>query len=89
MGRLIPKKFLQKGLDLNKWYVNRIGWEKDDALNVIEYLIANNCEIGISGGDVYSFENSELPPPFMIIGHVKVFSMILICEYNKRSLIKP
>jgi hypothetical protein len=50
MVKILPKNFLNIGVDLQKWHINNIGWKKKDALEIINYLIRNNYENGIYGG---------------------------------------
>jgi hypothetical protein len=56
----LPKKFISKGFSLKDYGLSEMGWEKKDAIEIIEYLFNQNYPAGILGGDVYLIENSEV-----------------------------
>jgi hypothetical protein len=60
MGIIIPKNFKKKGIYLADWNINKLAWEKKEALEVINYFFHCNDEVGIIGGDVYKLSNNQL-----------------------------
>jgi hypothetical protein len=62
MGIIIPKNLKKKGIYLADWDVNRLAWEKKEALDVINYFLNYSDEVGIIGGDVYKLSNNQLIP---------------------------
>lgn len=58
------EKISEKVILLEKYYLGDLAWKKEDALNLLNSLIQDEDEIGISGGDVYEIESDHLYPAY-------------------------
>ncbi|NGX56374.1 MAG: hypothetical protein K1060chlam5_00612 [Candidatus Anoxychlamydiales bacterium] len=87
MSKKIPKDLIKKSIDLSKWGINERAWDKKRSLELLEILLRNNYEIGVSGGDVYCLENDELKTLYEN-WFCDPRSNETIKEYNLRSLLE-
>lgn len=58
----IKKKILEKARSLEKYGMNDLTWEKDEAKTLINNLLLD--DIGILGGSVYKIDSNHLLPMY-------------------------
>ncbi len=58
----IRDKILKKAISLDKFGMNDLTWEKEDAKNLINSLLQD--DIGILGGSVYKIDSNNLKPMY-------------------------
>jgi Immunity protein 40 len=58
----IKQKILEKAISLESFGLRDLAWEKESAINLITALMLD--DIGILGGDVYSFDLKRLIPTY-------------------------
>ena len=55
----LPKRFIKKGFSLKNYGLSEMGWGRNDAIEIIDYLYSQNYLTGILGGDVYLIINTD------------------------------
>lgn len=62
MQKHIKHKILKNAVSLEKFGMNDLTWEKEDAKNIITNLMQD--DIGILGGSVYKIDSNHLIPMY-------------------------
>lgn len=57
---LYKEKIIKKSLSLEKYGLNELAWNKENAKNLIRIIMKD--PIGIVGGDVYKLTSNRLEP---------------------------
>ena len=56
----IKEKIIKKSISLEKYGINDLAWQKEDAQNLINSIMKDG--VGILGGDVYKLTPHHLEP---------------------------
>ena len=60
MDQQIKEKIFNKAISLEKYGINNLAWNKEDAIALIDSIMCD--KVGILGGDVYKLSSRRLEP---------------------------